>query len=167
MSSYSNSFWEFGGALLRQSHAKVRRPISTKTKMLIVLSSPQAKGRYSFHFFQKTLKQLLARTSRIHEIKIYDIYNGGHHLQLVVQTRSRNKLQDFIRSVTGQMARLILKAEKGRPHSQSLWTHRPYTRWLRHTRFSILQKDWVLQDRLAELGLSVRGGLSANFFSSS
>jgi hypothetical protein len=33
-----------------------------------------------------------------------------------------------MRRITGLIARLMLKAEKGKPASQKFWTHRPFTR---------------------------------------
>lgn len=158
--------WEFGGTLLRKSHAKIRRPISTKQKMLVVFSTSAARGPRSFHFFQKPVQQRIQRAAKIHHLKVYDVLNGGHHLQLVVKTSTRKDLQNFIRSLSGTLARLILKAEKGRPQKLSLWTQRPYTRWLPTTN-SPLQNNWAVQDRLLELGLLLLGRGNADFFSSS
>jgi hypothetical protein len=156
----NKNYWEFGGTLLRHSHAKIRRPIILKSKMLIVLSTQQARGPYSFHRFRRQIEKIARQTGQAHNIRLFDLHNGGHHLQIIIKASSKNEFKNFLRALTGKLARLILKAEKAKPGRISLWTHRPYSREVQSIKFPNVALDWIIQDRLHELGL-------AEFFSSS
>ena len=64
-------------------------------------------------------------------VKIYSYSNNGNHLHLVIKLHSIALYRNFIRSVTGIIARIVLKAEKAsgklKP-TEKFWQARPFTR---------------------------------------
>lgn len=131
----------FGGSLLKKSHAKIARPLSSKQALHIVLKSETAKGERSFLKKERLLQNLILKQGRRHGVKVYKVSNGGTNLQLLVRFTKRRGLQNFLRSICGLIARKTLQSERGRnlsprkntssPPSECLgkfWDQRPFTR---------------------------------------
>jgi hypothetical protein len=108
----------FGGSLLKQSNPKVKRPITTKRAMHLVLWSAVAKGSLSLLRRRREIERVVARQGRLHGVQVYKQANGGNHLHLVIRPSSREAFQGFVRSVTGLIARLVLNTERGRGRKQ-------------------------------------------------
>ncbi|MEO5667476.1 MAG: hypothetical protein ABIR96_05415 [Bdellovibrionota bacterium] len=143
----------FGGSLLKSSHAKISRPLSSKQALHIVLRSDGAKNDRSMLRHERVIKNTLIKLGRKHGVKIYRVANAGNHLHLLVRFTQRRGLQNFLRGSCGLIARKMLGAERGRakkwdtylkpgvenskatprdrptlPVRESFWSQRPFTR---------------------------------------
>jgi hypothetical protein len=104
----------FGGSLLKSSHAKEARPLSSKKALHIVLRSDWATGPRSFLKFERIIQNTLLKLGRRHGVRVYRVANAGNHLHLLVRFTQRRGLQNFLRASTGLIARKVLGAERGR-----------------------------------------------------
>ena len=146
----------FGGSLLKLSHAKTARPLSSKQALHVVLRSDFAQGERSLLRHERVIRNMLLRQGRRHGVKVYRVANAGNHLHLLVRFTKRRGLQNFLRGSSGLIARKVLGAERGRAkmrdpdrapgpragfHTESMsqnkaftserqrfWSQRPFTR---------------------------------------
>jgi hypothetical protein len=147
----------FGGSLLKLSHAKVARPLSSKQALHVVLRSDFAQGERSLLRHERVIRNTLLKQGRRHGVKVYRVANAGNHLHLLVRFTKRRGLQNFLRGSCGLIARKVLGAERGRakkwdtylapgkglqrstptkppkdkpliPEGQQFWSQRPFTR---------------------------------------
>jgi REP element-mobilizing transposase RayT len=139
----------FGGSLLKNSHAKVARPLSSKQALHIVLRSEVAKGNWSLLKHERMIKNTLQKMGQNHGVKVYRVANAGNHLHLLVRFTKRRGLQNFLRGSAGLIARKILGRERGLGRNTAttavahplenaplergekkfkFWAQRPYTR---------------------------------------
>lgn len=123
-----NNIKIFGGAYLKNSNPKEKRPISIKNSMHLVMRSQHEKGSRSLLKFEKTIKEIINAQGRRFGVKIYRQANGGNHLHLIVLPRSRQAFNGFIRSISGLIARLVLQAQRGAAVGIQFWEKRPFTR---------------------------------------
>lgn len=142
----------FGGAYLKNSHAKSRRPISTKRSLHLVLRSSMAKGPLSLLRRDSEIKKIINRQSQKHGVKVYRFANGGNHLHIIVLPNSRLAFNSFIRSISGLIARLVLNVERGRAKKLRLWDNRPYTRLIEWGREYKSVCAYLLQNTLEAMG---------------
>ncbi|MEO5668053.1 MAG: transposase [Bdellovibrionota bacterium] len=118
----------FGGSLLKSSHAKSSRPLSSKHALHIVLRSEWAQGARTMLKHEQVIRNTLLKLGRKHGVKVYRVANAGNHLHLLVRFTKRRGLQNFLRGASGLIARKMLGAERGRAHKDSFWSQRPFTR---------------------------------------
>jgi hypothetical protein len=124
----------FGGMLLK-GNAKTARPLSSKNAIHLVLKSEQAIGPKSM-LNPKNIDRVNAIVHEIAKKKFIEIYsyvNVGNHLHLVIKLKRRfpfgqEDFREFIRAVTGLIARHILKAERNHAVGLHFWQARPFTR---------------------------------------
>lgn len=127
---------EFGGSLLKKSHAKKARPISTKHSIHLTLRSSKARGEKSFLANRKRSTLIESKVKFIADkfgVQIYRYANVGNHIHLLVRVRYRRGFISFLRSISGVIARIALGAEKGKAQLQegaTFWDQRPWTRVL-------------------------------------
>jgi putative transposase len=144
----------FGGALLRNSHAKTARPISTKLPVHLVMRSDLAKRERSLLNHERKIQKIIYRQGRKFGVKVYRLANAGNHLHLVILPRSRRAFQSFIRATSGLIARVVLKVERGKAKGLKFWDKRPFTRLLSWGRDYKITCDYLLQNTLEALGFS-------------
>jgi hypothetical protein len=77
---------------------------------------------------RKLVRQVLERSERRSQTRIYQSVNVGNHLHLVLKAPTRKALQTFLRLAAGQIAFQITRAKKGNP--QKFWSQTAYTRLL-------------------------------------
>lgn len=122
----------FGGGLLKGANAREPRPISTKNFLHVVLKSDIAKKTetYDLRLTSKRAQVLKILKAKLHDygIRIHSSAIASNHIHLLITVKSRKKYCQWIRRITGLIARLILDAEKGRASKMSFWTSRPFTR---------------------------------------
>ncbi|MEO5668483.1 MAG: transposase [Bdellovibrionota bacterium] len=118
----------FGGSLLKNSHAKKARPLSSKQALHIVLRSDWARGERSLLKNERVIQNTILKIGRKNGVRVYRVSNAGNHLHLLVRFTKRRALQNFLRSSCGLIARKMLGAERGSPHQDSFWSQRPFTR---------------------------------------
>jgi REP element-mobilizing transposase RayT len=118
---------------LGRSHAKTARPLRRHRPIHLVMKSRMAIGSRSMLSpkHAEAIRHLLDRQARKFSIKVFHYANGGHHIHMILKISTRVKFANFLRAITGLIARRILGAEK---HRQKLtrhlrfWVSRPFTR---------------------------------------
>lgn len=120
----------FGASLLKASNPKTKRPISTKHAMHLVLKSKYTKGSRSFLLKanREAIDCILKSQAKRWGIRLYRYENVGNHLHILLKTGHRRWLAGYLRSVTGLIARHILRSERGCGKSIQFWEARPFSR---------------------------------------
>lgn len=129
----------FGGSLLKLSHAKTARPLSSKQALHVVLRSEFGQGSRSLLKHERVIRNTLLKQGRRHGVKVYRVANAGTHLHLLVRFTKRRGLQNFLRGSCGLIARKVMGTERGRaqtpfpdkslqPKRIRFWSQRPFTR---------------------------------------
>jgi len=144
---------EFGGSLLKNSHARNKRPISVKRPLHLVMRSSLAKNELSFLHPSRAnrIESLIFRIGHLKGVKVYQYSNAGNHLHLIVQPRSREAFKCFVRTITGLIARITLGVERGRAKALRFWDAIPFTRILEWGREFRNVSRYVLQNTLEAL----------------
>jgi REP element-mobilizing transposase RayT len=142
----------FGGAHLKNSNPKEKRPISTKKAMHLVVRSSMAKGPLSLLRNNSKVSAIVHKQAKLCGVKLYRFANAGNHLHMIILPSSRIAFKRFVRSITGLIARLILKAEKGSAKSIQFWDKRPFTRILEWGKDFKITTQYLLQNILEALG---------------
>lgn len=142
----------FGGAYLKKSHAKTKRPVTTKRSMHLVMRSSLAKGDHSLLKHAANIRQIIQKQSQKFGVKVYRLANAGNHLHMVILPSSRKGLNGFLRSISGLIARKALGAEKGSSKKIQFWDQRPFTRILEwgHEYRTVLR--YLVQNSLEAFG---------------
>jgi hypothetical protein len=125
-----NSSLAFGGDLLKNSHAKVQRPISIGRPMHLVLRSSQCKGGRSLIKSKnaRNVEFIINRQATIHKIRIYKIAKAYNHIHIVLFPKSREGFISFLRATSGLIARKVLGSDRGVQAGADFWDKRPWTR---------------------------------------
>lgn len=147
-----NAVKSFGGDLLKKSNPKGKRPITTKRSMHLVMRSSLAKGNKSLLKNEKQIRFILTNQSTRFGVKIYKYANAGNHLHMIIRPSSRKAFHKFIKAVSGLIARLILKAERGQPVKQQFWDQRPFTRIIEWGREFTTVSSYLTQNILEAIG---------------
>lgn len=142
----------FGGAYLGSSNPKVKRPISSKRCMHLVVRSSLAKGRLSFLNRGRRIQEIINKQGRNLGVKIYRQANGGNHLHLIILPRSRDAFKNFVRAITGLVAREVLHAERGSSKNLQFWDQRPFSRIVSWGKDFRAVSNYLLQNTLEALG---------------
>jgi hypothetical protein len=147
-----NSLKFFGGAYLKSGNPKSKRPISIKRSSHLVMRSLLAKGSLSFLRHDEEIRSTINTQAKKFGVKVYRLANGGNHLHMVILPRSRAAFNSFIRSISGLIARKVLKAERGDPKNLKFWEKRPFTRIVEWGRDYKKVCSYLLQNTLEALG---------------
>lgn len=122
----------FGGSLLKKGHASGPRPISSKHYLHVVLKSDVAvlSNNEDLRLTKRrsAVETIIKNKADTFGIRLHNIAIASNHIHLLISFKSRPKYFNWIRRITGLIARLMLKAEKGKPSQKSFWTYRPFTR---------------------------------------
>src|SRR4051812_41119016 len=120
---------EHGGDLNRGKR-KQARPTSPDAAIHIVLKSSRARGQLSLlHRRNRSkIESLLFTHAKRNGIKIYRHANVGSHIHLLVKASLPDSLGNFLRAISGLIARHVLQAKKGFPSKTKFWHRIPYTR---------------------------------------
>ena len=154
-----NNLKHFGGAYLKNSNPKEKRPISIKKSMHLVMRSSYAKGNYSLLKKSKEIQSLISAQGKTFGVKVYRQANGGNHLHLILLPRSRQAFNGFIRAISGLIVRVVLEIERGRPFFKTdrkglegFWDKRPFTRIVEWGRDFKGVCNYLLKNTLEALG---------------
>ena len=150
---------QFGGKLLK-GNAKIRRPLSSKHAVHLVLKSEFAMGVRSMLRTEnvKKVDEIIRTQAADCAVTIYHLVNVGNHLHLVVRIKEVEAYPKFIRAITGLIARHVLGAERGSAKKLQFWIARPFTRLVSWGR------DWTYLN-----GYMIKNALQSNirrFFAS-
>ena len=147
----------FGGTLLKRSHAKTKRAVSTREPMHVVLKSALARGARSMrapaHLHR--VSRILREDSTRCGVRIIQFANVGNHLHLLVKASNRRAFLWFLRSFAGRLAMLLTGARKGDPlpKGQKFWDQRPFSRIVAGRRGYALARDYVMLNWLEAEGV--------------
>ena len=125
-SEFSKSRISHGGGSV--GRRKVFRPLDRKKPLHIVLKSSHAKGRMSLLSRKLEVRELVEKKAAKYQIKIHGFENMGNHLHLMVSFKSRKGIQDFMRVISGLIARVVTGAQKGKAFGKRFWDHLAFTR---------------------------------------
>jgi hypothetical protein len=144
---------EHGGEI-RLGLRKVERPIDTRRPMHVVLRSTRACGAWSLRRreCERIVLRLLRRFTRRYDIRLYEFANSGTHLHLLLHTKSRLALQNFLRAFAGMTARLITGARKGFAVGK-FWDFLSYSRIVSWGRDFRGVRAYVVQNIFEAMGL--------------
>lgn len=121
-----------GGATCA-GNPRTSRPLSTKMPIHLVMRSSRAVGGRSFRAKQLApqIDAVIKKHAKLNGVKIYRFANAGDHLHFALKITKPELFKKFLRVVSGLIARLVLKAEKGSAKLRSgsrFWDARPFTR---------------------------------------
>lgn len=109
----------FGGTLLNQSHARGPRPISSKHCLHVVLRSDAADLSHSEKLRltkkKSQINVIIKERAETFGVSVHKVVIAANRIHLLVSFKNRKVYFNWIRRVTGLIARLMLNAEKGRP----------------------------------------------------
>jgi len=144
----------FGGAHLKNSHAKEQRPISTKRAMHLVLRSSLCKGDLSLLTSKNARKveEIIWNQAANLGVKIYRFANSGNHLHLLVLPRSRQSFIKFIKAISGLIPRAVLGVERGSAKGKKFWDKRPFSRIVEWGRDFLRVKKYLALNILEAVG---------------
>lgn len=142
----------FGGAYLKNSNPKSKRPLSFKRSMHLVLRSSLAKGPRSLLRKELLIKDLIFKQGKHLGVKVYRQAVVGNHIHLLVRPLSRDAFNNFVRSISGLIARNILRAERGAAKGLKFWDKRPFTQVVEWGRQYGTVCNYLLQNSLEAWG---------------
>jgi REP element-mobilizing transposase RayT len=128
----------FGGSLLKNSHAKTKRPLDSKLPIHLVLRATRSGMR-----LPKTLgrvNETVFKVAKKHGVRIYEFANVGNHLHVLIKIPRRPRWAAFIRELTGRLAQIVQGIAGQERGAEKFWKHRPFTR---------VVKGWQKAFRLA------------------
>ncbi len=145
----------FGGMYLRKYNPKSKRPMDSKKALHLVLHSTKATGTKSFKnkTYEARIWEIIDTHARKAGIRIYEYANAGNHLHLLLRAKNRTDYNTFIRTITGLIARLVDKTERGEPLKGKFWDGRPFSRIVS---FAVREfqtvKTYLLRNVLEDVG---------------
>ncbi|MGZ3722213.1 MAG: transposase [Bdellovibrionales bacterium] len=119
----------FGGSLLKNSNAKVKRPLESKLPIHLVLRSK--KGVLRLPKTIRLVNQTVEDVAKKHGVTIYKYANVGNHLHMVIKIPARTRWSAFIRELTGKLAQRVQVLRGRQKGIESFWLKRPFTRIVR------------------------------------
>lgn len=104
--------------------------MDSKKALHVVLRSSLATGARSFKNkeYEARIWDIVSLHAEKCGVRIYEYANGGNHLHLLFRANSRKGYNMFIRTITGLIARLVGRSEKGKPLKKKFWDARPFSR---------------------------------------
>lgn len=163
----------FGGSLLKNSNAKSARPVSVRRPMHLVLRSSLASGPKSFlrSKYSARIRNIIRKQAQINGVKLYGVANKGNHFHLLVLPRSKKAYANFVRAISGLIARVVTGLERGKSKSNStlskaadlgqrtaalskkkFWDQRPFSRIIEWGRNFKIAKQKVTSGSLDSIG---------------
>jgi REP element-mobilizing transposase RayT len=116
----------FGGSLLKNSHAKTRRPLDSKLPIHLAMRSDWAKMRLPKYFSK--VNQTVREVCQKHGVSIYQYTNVGNHLHMIIKIPARPKWAAFIRELSGRIAQVAQDLGGKEKAKRKFWSKRPFTR---------------------------------------
>ncbi len=140
---------EFGGSLL-EGKRKVKRPLSTKHPIHLILKSSL---RGVFSPGNKSLDNLIRSQCEKFGIKIFNLAFNWSHVHLLIQIENRQDYVRFIRSLTSLLSQKIRSAK---PDIEDVFTLRPFTRIISWGRDFKRALEYQVLNQLEALGFIKR-----------
>ncbi len=119
----------FGGSLLKNSHAKTKRPLDSKLPIHLVLRSTTSLMRTHRAF--GPINQTVRIIAKKYGVRIYSYANVGNHLHILLRIKSLRLWAGFIRELTGRVAQVAQGLKGPQKSRRKFWSQRPFTRIVR------------------------------------
>ncbi len=142
------------GGLSAKGRRKLARPLATRRPLHVIFKSLRARGEWSLlrrPNAKVVASTLAAAASRFH-VRILESANVGNHLHLVIQGKTRIGIQNFLRTVSAQIATRISDARKGNPKGK-FWDSLVFSRVLAWGRDVKQVRAYVYDNHLEGAGL--------------
>ena len=138
-----------------RSHAKSARPFASNKWIHLSNRSAKATGAWSMLSFKNRVRieKFIRQTAKRYWVDIGDYVNMGNHYHLKVRAKRKQDLQNFLRVVHTQIARLIMVAKKGQPKGK-FWDGLTFSRLLKSGLEELRLKGYFQANRI-----EARGGL--------
>lgn len=168
----------FGGSV--KSHPKKARPLCSKRAIHLVMRSRLAVEERSFltRANSRTIQAIIRSQAKRFGVRLYDLVLVGNHLHAMLRISSQRHYRAFIRSISGLIARHVMKCERGRrlgligaskgasnqngsakakraAMQNRFWDGRPFTRILDWGRDYLIARRYLLKNRLEAIGFAV------------
>jgi REP element-mobilizing transposase RayT len=142
------------GGSRTKGNPRAARPLCSKRPIHLVIRSSLATGSKSFlsSRFKTRIIAIVQKQGTKFGVKIYDYANGGNHLHMIVKIHSHTLFKNFLRAVTGLIARLVQSSEKGRAAKAKFWDARPFTRIAEWGKAYDHLKSYLTLNKLEALG---------------
>lgn len=124
----------FGGSLLKNSHAKTKRPFAPRAVMHITMKT-HGYGRLIKPGRRSRIDSIIRKIAASNWVKLHNLANAGNHIHLLIEVRTKEGLTGFLRGVSGAIARFVLAEESrstltAKVRASSFWLQRPWSRIL-------------------------------------
>jgi len=141
----------FGGAHLKNSHARSKRPLESKLPIHLCLRSNLSLFRLPKNY--KKVNETEALICRKHVVKTYEYANVGNHLHLLIRIPSVRRWAAFIRELTGRLAQIAQGLKLSEKDAENFWKQRPFTRIVRGWRKAFkITKEYLQLNHLEAEG---------------
>jgi REP element-mobilizing transposase RayT len=139
---------------VRRGQRKLERPIDVRRPLHVVMRSSRARDRWALrtHTNERRVAWALRRFAARYRIRIYEFANADSHLHILLCTKTRLELQNFLRAFAGVTARLVTGARKGFRIGR-FWDDLSYSRVVAWGRDFRGVQAYVIDNRLEALGL--------------
>lgn len=115
----------FGGSLLKNSNAKIKRPLDSKLPIHLVLKARRSGMRRPQAF--ACIDIIIKETAKKYGVKLYKYANVGNHLHLLIKIARLRRWSAFIRELTGRIAQAMQDLGGQEKAQEKFWLFRPYT----------------------------------------
>lgn len=132
-----------------KSNEKAARPFAPNKWIHLSNRSQRAIGAWSMLSFQNQplVEKLIRQAAKRYWIVIGDYVNMGNHYHLKVKAKRRQDLQNFLRMINTQLARLIMKAKKGHAKGR-FWDGLTFSRLLKSGLEELRLKGYFKANRI-------------------
>ena len=137
------------GGNAQKGKRKTARPFNPKLPIHVVFRSEKAKNRFSLNHqkFNRKIEILLHKLGLKYDIQVYEFANSGNHLHLILRSKAKLNLQNFLREFAGRVALLVY------PGKGKFWTSLVYTKLARWGKQFKNLCTYVIQNHLEALGI--------------
>jgi len=132
--------------------------------MHLTLRAEAAKGRYSLGiprhrgFIEKKVYEYATKWG----IKIYKFSNNSNHLHFVLRATTRSGFQNFLRTLSSQVAAFVTGARRGKPLGKRFWDLLAYSRVVEWGSAFFVAKDYVEMNQQEAVGLPTKRRLDSD-----
>jgi hypothetical protein len=157
-----------------RGNPKGARPFSKRVSLHVVLKSSRARGAHSLLKRERGVRGVLERQAARFGVQLQGVANVGNHLHLLLRAPAREQLANFLRAVTGLIARLILqgndaparclgtearkpsnaRSEVALSNANRFWDTRPFSRLVSNGRDWCGVRDYIAMNQIESLGAS-------------
>lgn len=124
---------------------KIARPFKRNCTTHVVLKSDLAKGPLNLltPANQLAVDRIYREQAEKFEVKIHALQYVGNHIHSILSCPSKEKFQNFLRAVTGLIARFVLRGKPGK-----FWTQIPFTRLITGRRDYLSMFNYVAKNMI-------------------